>query len=114
MYEALQKIYQKKTEQERQLLMQDYYNFKFDKAKDVHMNVSELQNIVVKLKGLNEEISQNMLMSKILTILPEKLQYFSSAWDSTQADDKTLDNLISRLSLEEDKQGYPSMTNGLI
>lgn len=103
MYDALLRIYKKDTNQEKCSLLQEFYNFKYDNTKDMHHNISEIQNLVFKLKILQEEISESMVVSKILTILPEKHQYFSCAWDSTPTKDKTLENLIARLSAEEDK-----------
>ena len=44
-----------------------------------------------------------MLISKILTILPEKFQHFSTSWDSTPKADRTIENLMCRLIQEEDR-----------
>jgi endonuclease III len=44
-----------------------------------------------------------MIITRIMTLLPKEYQYYSSAWDSTSSIDRTLDNLIRRLSLEEMK-----------
>jgi len=52
-----------------------------------------------------------MMITKILNILPEQYKHFSSAWDSVNPDDKTLENLISRLTLEEAKIGSSSTSN---
>lgn len=43
----------------------------------------------------------------MLTVLPEKYKHFSTAWDSTPKTDKTIEKLIQRLSLEEDKYKLP-------
>ncbi|PNF34313.1 hypothetical protein B7P43_G15815, partial [Cryptotermes secundus] len=45
-----------------------------------------------------------MIMTKIKMILPEDYKHFSTAWDSTVAVDRTLDNLVARLMLEEVKR----------
>jgi hypothetical protein len=44
-----------------------------------------------------------MVITKILTILPEQYKYFSSAWDSVSEDLKTVENLCGRLQLEKSK-----------
>jgi len=52
-----------------------------------------------------------MLISKILAALPKEYVYFVSAWESTESEKKTLDNLTARLigkevrihSIEEEK-----------
>jgi hypothetical protein len=45
-----------------------------------------------------------MVITKILTILPEQYKYLSSAWDSVSEDLKTTENLCGRPQLEESKQ----------
>ena len=44
-----------------------------------------------------------MIITKITSILPEEFKHFSSAWDSTTEEQKTVENLTSRLMLEEEK-----------
>jgi hypothetical protein len=52
---------------------------------------------------LNQTVDENMIMTKITTILPEDYKHFSTGWDSTGTMDRTLDNLVVRLMLEEVK-----------
>ncbi|KAK3920000.1 Gag-Pol polyprotein [Frankliniella fusca] len=42
-----------------------------------------------------------MIMSRILTSLPQEYRHFKSAWESVSKSEKLLDNLIGRLQLEE-------------
>jgi hypothetical protein len=44
-----------------------------------------------------------MVITKILTTLPEQYRYFSTAWDSVSENLKTIENLCGRLQLEESK-----------
>ena len=69
-------------------------------------NISNVQNIAFKLRQLNQNVDENMIMTKITTILPEDYKHFSTAWDSTVTVDRTLDNLVARLMLEEVKCKY--------
>ncbi|PNF30052.1 hypothetical protein B7P43_G05342, partial [Cryptotermes secundus] len=101
MYDTLKQIYQRDTSQQKSLLLQDFYNFKYDKTKDMMMNISHVQNIAFKLRQLNQNIDENMIMTEITTILPEDYKHFSTAWDSMATVDRTLDNLVARLMLEE-------------
>jgi len=66
-------------------------------------HVSTLQNIAYKLKILNREIDDVMVMSKILATLPDNYKHFASAWDSTHTAEKTLSNLTARLLGEENR-----------
>ncbi|UYV71064.1 hypothetical protein LAZ67_8001578 [Cordylochernes scorpioides] len=67
-------------------------------------NISRVQNLVFQINNVKQEIEESFVISKILSILPDYFNYFSTAWDSTPKSEKTLTNLISRLSLEETKQ----------
>jgi hypothetical protein len=82
-YNTLKQIYQRDSSQQKCLLLQDFYNFKYDKTKDMMTNLSCMQNIAFKLNKLNQNINEDMIMTKITTILPEEYTHFSSAWDST-------------------------------
>jgi hypothetical protein len=53
MYDTLKQIYQRDTSQQKYLLLQDFYNIKYDKTKDMMTNLSCVQNIVFKLNQLN-------------------------------------------------------------
>lgn len=98
MYEKLKAIYNRDSGQRAQQLLQDFYGFICDKFKDIASNISSIQNIAFKLNRLQEEkLTDKMLISKILSVLPEKLNHFIPAWDSTRKEDKTINNLIARL-----------------
>ncbi|PNF39991.1 hypothetical protein B7P43_G15692 [Cryptotermes secundus] len=103
MYDTLKQIYQRDTSQQQCLVLQDFYNFKYDKIKDMMTNISHVQNIAFKLRQLNQNVDESMIMIKITTILPKDYKRFSTAWDSTATVDRTLDNLVARLMFEEVK-----------
>ncbi|KAK9681142.1 hypothetical protein QE152_g38533 [Popillia japonica] len=50
-----------------------------------------------------EEISDRLIITKILMSLPEKYSYFVSAWESTSDDKQTVENLSARLLIEEER-----------
>lgn len=103
MFEKLCTVFEKDNEQQKCVLLQKFHTFTFNTGQDVMTNISELQNIAVKLEALKEKISESMLIARILSVLPDQYKYFTSAWESTSAGDKTLANLVSRLVLEEQK-----------
>ncbi|XP_048270039.1 tyrosine-protein kinase Btk29A isoform X1 [Bombus terrestris] len=53
------------------------------------------------MKALGSEIGEKMLISRILSVLPNKFNHFHSAWDSVEEEKKTLDRLSIRLMTEE-------------
>ncbi|KAG5869988.1 hypothetical protein JTB14_026380 [Gonioctena quinquepunctata] len=67
----------------------------------VAQHKAELQSLTHQLKSCSEEISENMLMNKILMMLPENFNHFYSASDSTA--EKSLNILTTRLIIEEDR-----------
>ena len=66
-------------------------------------NISRIQNIAYKLNSLNQFIDDTMIMTKIMTVLPEEYKHFGSAWNSVSNVNKTMDNLCARLQGEESK-----------
>lgn len=60
---------------------------------------------------MGETISDSMLMTKILLTLPEGYDHFLSAWESTPEDQRTKENLISRLSIVEMRQNQRDELN---
>ncbi|KAJ1524577.1 hypothetical protein ONE63_011063 [Megalurothrips usitatus] len=61
------------------------------------------KHLVFKLTEAGHTIEEEMLMTKILVILPEQYKHFGVAWDSTPKEERTIDNLRSRLLKEEEK-----------
>jgi hypothetical protein len=103
MYETLKSIYQRDTTQQKSHLLQEFHNYKFDNKKDMMKNISGIQNLAHKLNQMKQQVDDEMIIPRIMTVLPKEYKYFSSARDSTSSIDRTLDNLIKRLSLEEMK-----------
>lgn len=103
MYTCLKTLYDRDSEQQKLCLLTDFYNFKLNSKVSIADNVARLQNIVYRLKSLQENISDTQFMAKVLNELPENLKHFGTAWESTAAKDKTITNLIARLTAEEIK-----------
>lgn len=70
------------------------------KSEDVSTHVSKVQNLAYRIRAVGIEITTQMLISKILVTLPDNYKSFVTVWESTSGDNKTVENLISRL-LEE-------------
>lgn len=103
MYDKLSAIFEKDDEQMKCKTLQDFYSYKYDKNSDMTTNLSKIQNLAYKLNNLKQKIDEDMVIIKIMTILPDEYKYFNTAWDSTSKEEKTLTNLISRLTQEESK-----------
>ncbi|KAK9753816.1 hypothetical protein QE152_g1774 [Popillia japonica] len=65
--------------------------------------ISQLEKIKADLNHMGEEISDKMLVTKVLMSPPENMKHFVSAWESTPSDKQTLTDLTSRLMIEEER-----------
>lgn len=68
---------------------------------DIKSVVAKLVNMAHKLKSLKHEIDDQMIISKLLGILPAEYKQFSTAWESMSKTERTLKNLTARSIAEE-------------
>lgn len=99
MWMKIKTIFERDNEQKCSLL-QSFYSLTFDKENEMVTYISNLRNIANILNRMDVVISDSMIISKVLATLPEEYGYFASAWDSTVRNNKTLENLTSRLIAE--------------
>lgn len=79
---------------------QKFYGLKYE-GDGMVKHIAKLEDLAHQLNTLGEKISDAMMVNKILSTLPSSYDHFHSVWDSTQT--KTLENLMSRLLLEEER-----------
>ena len=103
MWEKLLSIYEQKSEASIHLLQQKFFSYSKDPMDDISTHISKLENLGRKLSLAGEPITDNMVMTKILMTLPKDYQHFYSAWDSIPTGSKTVNNLTSRLLIEESR-----------
>ncbi|KZC11362.1 hypothetical protein WN55_02647 [Dufourea novaeangliae] len=101
MWQRLKSIYERDSLQQKYTLMQEFFEYKKKDETNIATFISDLKNLSFRLKGLGEEINEMMIISKVLTALPESYRYFISAWESSPATERTLTNLTARLLVEE-------------
>lgn len=99
MWMKIKTIFERDNEQKCSLL-QSFYSLTFDKENEMVTYISNLRNIANILNRMDVVISDSMIISKVSATLPEEYGYFASAWDSTVRNNKTLENLTSRLIAE--------------
>ena len=107
MWIKLNTIYERDSEQQKCALMQELFSYMYKSDGDIASHIAYLKNIVFRLKVLGSNIENGMLITKILSTLPEKYKVFACAWDSTPTSERTLDNLTARLLTEEAKNEGP-------
>lgn len=101
MWTKLHSVYEQKHDAGKQLLLERFYSYKAKASDDMATHISKLEYLVQQLRDAGVEIQDQILMSKVISSLPDEYSHFSSAWDSTATDDKTLENLTQRLMVEE-------------
>ena len=101
MWTRLESVYEKKSKATIHFTTQKFFNFTKDQEDDIATFISKLQTVVKQMRDLGEEVSDSMVMTKILNALPDELNHFPSAWESTTEDLQTIDNLTARLVMEE-------------
>ncbi|XP_014298259.1 uncharacterized protein LOC106693745 [Microplitis demolitor] len=60
---------------------------------------------------MGETVSDNQIMMKILLTLPPTDRHFVTAWESTAQAERTLTNMVARLTMEETRLGNPVSTS---
>lgn len=101
MWNKLTSVYEQKSEANVHMLLQQWYSVTKNSSDDIATHVSQLEDLAHRLQLLGEKIPESMIITKVLMTLPSSYKHFVSAWDSVQTQDRTLANLISRLTIEE-------------
>ncbi|KAB0794531.1 hypothetical protein PPYR_11370 [Photinus pyralis] len=101
MWTTLKSTYEQTLKSNVLFLQQKYYSFTKEPGDDIATCISKLMEIVQQLKDQKENISDTMVMTKILMALPAEYNHCHSAWESTSAENQTMSNLRARLMAEE-------------
>lgn len=98
-WEKLKSIYEPISETQKHVLLGKFFTLKF--GDNVLQYLAEIEELVMRLKQIGENISESMIVTKILTSLPENYKHFVTAFES--AANQSLQELTSRLRVEEDR-----------
>lgn len=101
MWTKLHAVYDQKHEAGKQMLMEKFYSYKCSSSDDMATHVSKLEYLAQQIRDAGDEISEDILKSRIISSLPNEYAHFSSAWDSTATAERTLVKLTQRLMVEE-------------
>lgn len=108
MMDKITKVFDRQNDDQVNELLQTFYALSYDKSHDMATNISAVQNIAFRLNALQQKITDEMMISKILAILPPEYATFRTAWGSVAKAERTLDNLMTRLFSEESNVGKNS------
>jgi len=100
LYQAIELIYTNKTSFQVTALHMRLSSFKFNSTDFISEGISELQNIVSKLKNLGERVSDHMIEGIVLAALPLSFRTFVTVWKGIGESERTLSNLFNRILAE--------------
>ncbi|GBP82605.1 Retrovirus-related Pol polyprotein from transposon TNT 1-94 [Eumeta japonica] len=103
MWRKLQSVYEQKTETNIHIIQQRFFQYKFEPGTEMSTFLSKIQELQNKLKQLGEEVSNKFVITKVLMSLPDEYKHFVSAWESAPDNKQTMDNLVARLLIEEER-----------
>ncbi|UYV67002.1 hypothetical protein LAZ67_4003628, partial [Cordylochernes scorpioides] len=106
MWKKLSTIYELKSETNKYLLQQRFFEYKMNPNDNIASHISKVETQAQQMKDLGEPISDVALITKIICSLPDKHKNFITAWDSVSSGEKTLENLTARLLKEESLQDH--------
>lgn len=104
MWNKLVGMFQHDNAHMKDKLMQDFFEFRFDESKPIIENISKIQACAQRLNALEVTVNDSMIISKILNGLPMRYANFQTAWESTASAERTLERLLVRLQLEEQRK----------
>lgn len=111
MLEKLNLLYAKKSELTIEGLQRKFFNYQYDSSKSAVENCMTIQQFADDLKAEGEDVKESWVMTRILGTLPQQLHHFRSAWDNVSSEEKSIDLLVERLRLEEDRLTESKPTN---
>lgn len=119
MWDALVDVHEQKTDAEKGRLNSMFWSFKIKNGEAIADAISRLNDIVMRLQNLDEKVTENTKIFRLIDALPAEYLSFSAAWNSTAASEKTFSNLRQRLITEEQRHGNgqgtaPSESKALI
>lgn len=102
-WDKLNTVYEQKSDVSLHILQQKFFEVKYSETEDISTFISRIEGLVTQIKQSKGDISENMIITKIISSLGEKFRYFVSAWDSVPAEKRNLSELTARLIIEEQR-----------
>ena len=102
MWTKLESIYDQKSTANLHRLQQRFFNLRYE-GEGISVFISKLKAIINELAEHDEKISEKMQIAKVIMALPDSYKHFCSAWESVAETDQKMENLISRLLMEEER-----------
>lgn len=103
MWSKLSTIHEQKSASDKLTLMTKFHEYKMSSTDTVAQHVAKIENMARQLKDVGEELSEVMVVAKILGTLPSKFNALVTAWDSVSEQNQKKEVLVERLIKEESR-----------
>lgn len=102
-WRKLASVYEQKSEISIDIVQQRFFQYKYEEGTAMSTFLSKTEELRNQLKQMGEDISEKIVITKVLMSLPDAYKHFVSAWESAPDDKQTLENLVARLLIEEER-----------
>lgn len=99
-YEAIIKMHENKTTDEKQSLFERLNSYRVKDVSSVNEGISEIMEIVAQLKSMNEAISETNIIGVMSASLPSEFDLFKMAWKGTPEDRRNVEEFMARVFAE--------------
>lgn len=103
MWSKIREMYEKKGDVQKNKLLQEFYSATYEKGSSLLNHLSKIESIYHKLKEVDNTVTERMVVNKILSTLPARLNTFKTIWEMNPQLEQTLSNLTSRLMTEDER-----------
>ena len=101
MWKKLEDMHSDRSELTKQMTYTRYYNYKIGHNQSLAEAYLEIEQIVASLHDMGETISEQSVVSKIVSSLPDRYKALRVSWDSVEPKSQTMAALLVRLKKED-------------
>lgn len=101
LWERLVSIHEQVSTESIFMLIQQFVDYKFAKGDSIATHVAKIEMMAQNLEDIGQPMSENQIISKLITSLPSEYKHVLIAWKSMPAEQKTRKTLIRKVFEEE-------------
>ena len=101
MWEMLVSIHKQVSAESVFMMIQQFVDYKYAKEDNIATHVAKIEMMAQNLEDIGQPMSENQIISKLITSLPSEYRHVLTAWKSMPAYQKTRKTLILRVFEEE-------------
>lgn len=101
MWERLVSIHEQVSKESMFMMIQQFIDYKYCKGDNIASHIAKIEMMAQNLEDIGQPMSENQIISKMITSLPSEYRHVLSAWKSMPTDQKTRKTLILRVFEEE-------------